>query len=238
MKLPNANIGYSKAMSQGWIFVDKTANPPLTKRKFNDIEDIVQIHLKQVHFEQSFNIPDTLKQEYKKRKLIKEVTVKYYLLTKGPEFNTVLPKLETDLTADMLASGIWKMAKFKEYNLNALGAPPEHGCLHPLLKVRTEFRQIFLEMGFSEMPTNNYVENSFWNFDTLFQPQQHPARDAHDTFFLSDPAQSYNFPEEYLERVKTVHSSGGYGSLGYVYFLNYSLYFLFVLYMENSFLTN
>lgn len=26
---------------------------------------------------------------------------------------------------------------------------------------------------------------SFWNFDALFQPQQHPARDAHDTFFLT-----------------------------------------------------
>jgi len=38
---------------------------------------------------------------------------------------------------------------------------------------------------FSEMPTNNFVESSFWNFDALFQPQQHPARDAHDTFFIS-----------------------------------------------------
>ena len=27
--------------------------------------------------------------------------------------------------------------------------------------------------------------SSFWNFDALFQPQQHPARDAHDTFFLT-----------------------------------------------------
>lgn len=38
--------------------------------------------------------------------------------------------------------------------------------------------------SFEEMPTNKYVESSFWNFDALFQPQQHPARDAHDTFFL------------------------------------------------------
>lgn len=44
--------------------------------------------------------------------------------------------------------------------------------------------------GFEEMPTNNYVESSFWNFDALFQPQQHPARDAHDTFFLTRPATS------------------------------------------------
>ena len=38
---------------------------------------------------------------------------------------------------------------------------------------------------FCEMPTNNFIESSFWNFDALFQPQQHPARDAHDTFFIS-----------------------------------------------------
>jgi phenylalanyl-tRNA synthetase alpha chain len=53
------------------------------------------------------------------------------------------------------------------------------------LQVRTQFRKIFTQMGFEEMPTNNYVESSFWNFDALFQPQQHPARDAHDTFFLT-----------------------------------------------------
>lgn len=37
------------------------------------------------------------------------------------------------------------------------------------------------------MKTDQYVETSFWNFDSLFQPQNHPARDAHDTFFVSDP---------------------------------------------------
>lgn len=42
-------------------------------------------------------------------------------------------------------------------------------------------------MGFEEMATDKYVESSFWNFDALFQPQAHPARDAHDTFFVSDP---------------------------------------------------
>lgn len=89
--------------------------------------------------------------------------------------------------------------QFRPYNLKALGTALEGGHLHPLLKVRAQIREIFLEMGykihveicllnrfsFEEMPTNNFVENSFWNFDSLFQPQQHPARDAHDTFFLS-----------------------------------------------------
>ena len=73
-------------------------------------------------------------------------------------------------------SGSWETRQFKPYNFNAKGAKIEHGSLHPLLKVRTEFRSILLEMGFEEMPTNQYIESSFFNFDTLFQPQQHPAR--------------------------------------------------------------
>ena len=85
------------------------------------------------------------------------------------------------------------------------------------------------------MPTNRFVESSFWNFDALFQPQQHPARDMHDTFFIKgfpsplnsitmrnliwwiDPATSDDLPKEYLEKVKQVHSKGGYESIGYGY---------------------
>jgi len=89
------------------------------------------------------------------------------------------------------------------------------GCYHPLLKVRAEFRRILMDMGFEEMPTNKWVESSFWNFDALFQPQSHPARDAHDTFFIKSPENCNSFPEDYYERVKQTHESGGYGSIGY-----------------------
>uniref|UniRef100_A0A8C7R0Y2 phenylalanine--tRNA ligase n=1 Tax=Oncorhynchus mykiss TaxID=8022 RepID=A0A8C7R0Y2_ONCMY len=144
-------------------------------------------------------------------------TVKSYWITKGSCFSTTITKQETELTPEMIASGSWKEKKFKPYNFEALGVAPDCGHLHPLMKVRTQFRQIFLEMGFTEMPTNNFIESSFWNFDSLFQPQQHPARDQHDTFFLSDPAQAHEFPQDYLERVRKVHSEGGFGSQGYKY---------------------
>ncbi|CAI2186845.1 14679_t:CDS:2 [Funneliformis geosporum] len=129
------------------------------------------------------------------------------------------PKVLSELKKRKLCDkhGEWKQANFKKYNFDALGIPPSGGHLHPLMKVREELRQIFFEMGFEEMPTNKFVESSFWNFDALFQPQQHPARDAHDTFFLKDPAISTQFPTEYLERVKEVHTNGGYGSIGYGY---------------------
>lgn len=67
---------------------------------------------------------------------------------KGPNFSTKIEKLEADLTSDLLAHGFWKTKKFKSYNFNALGATLQIGHLHPLLKVRHEFRKIFLEMGY------------------------------------------------------------------------------------------
>ncbi|XP_037726605.1 phenylalanine--tRNA ligase alpha subunit [Drosophila subpulchrella] len=214
---PNGKVGFSKAMSHGWILVDKSVSPPLVRRKVDTITDVVRNQLQQVAQGKGDQLPAKEVTDFKKRKLLQETTTKSFVLARGPEFATTLTKLETDLTVEMLASGLWDQLKFKAYNFDALGAPPTRGHLHPLLKVRTEFRQIFLEMGFSEMPTNNYVESSFWNFDALYQPQQHPARDAHDTFFVNNPAKSHKFPQDYLERVKKVHSQGGYGSKGYGY---------------------
>ncbi|XP_020280780.1 phenylalanine--tRNA ligase alpha subunit isoform X1 [Pseudomyrmex gracilis] len=209
---PYAKVGFSKALAAGWIEIDKSKGAPIVRKKVPSIVDVIQTHLKDLT-----QIPDNVKAEYKKRKLLQEVIIKIMHLEKGPNFSTKLEKLEADLTSDLLTNNAWKSKKFKPYNFDALGASLQIGHLHTLLKVRHEFRKIFLEMGFTEMPTNNYVESSFWNFDALFQPQQHPARDAHDTFFISEPSNSTKFPMEYLEKVKDVHSKGGYGSLGYRY---------------------
>jgi phenylalanyl-tRNA synthetase alpha chain len=117
----------------------------------------------------------------------------------------------------LLFSGDWKDLEFKDYNYGAQGQPIAKGYVQPLMEVREAIENIFIMMGFTEMPTNKFVESSFWNFDALFQPQQHPARDSHDTFFLKAPAATRQLPEDYLEKVKQVHQSGGYGSKGYGY---------------------
>lgn len=135
MKIPNAKVGFSKAMSAGWIFVDKSCTPPLVKRKVPEIIDVVQELLKKISLEGISETPSKEVQEFKKRKIIQEVTLKSFNLTKGPEFATTLSKMETDLTTEMLTSGLWKELKFKEYNFDALGVPLECGYLHPLLKV-------------------------------------------------------------------------------------------------------
>lgn len=52
------------------------------------------------------------------------------------------------MTADLLVNNAWKDKKFKPYNFEALGSTLDVGHLHPLLKVRSEFRKIFFEMGY------------------------------------------------------------------------------------------
>lgn len=95
--------------------------------------------------------------DLKKRKLIRMQKVISFKAHKGPKFALEIPEEATDLTAEMIASGSWKTATFKPYNFKAQGAVQNSGALHPLNKVRAEFREIFFEMGFEEMPTSKYV---------------------------------------------------------------------------------
>uniref|UniRef100_A0ABK0L757 Phenylalanine--tRNA ligase alpha subunit n=1 Tax=Rattus norvegicus TaxID=10116 RepID=A0ABK0L757_RAT len=218
MQLPSGKVGFSKAMSNKWIRVDKSAaDGPRVFRVVDSIEDEVQRRLQQVQAGQAEKLAEKERNELRKRKLLTEVILKTYWVSKGKGFSTSVSKQEAELSPEMISSGSWRDRPFKPYNFSARGVLPDSGHLHPLLKVRSQFRQIFLEMGFTEMPTDNFIESSFWNFDALFQPQQHPARDQHDTFFLRDPAEALQLPMDYVQRVKRTHSQGGYGSQGYKY---------------------
>lgn len=204
-------IGLSQAMKNKWVEMGKQ----LVSRKVQHAEDRVKVLLLRIQDGKAIDQEDI--DALKKRKLILPQSWKGYSVRKGPSYAPRRKKAATDLTREHLQRGDWKELEFKEYNFNAKGQPAEGGHLHPLLKVRNQFKMIFLQMGFEEMPTNNFVESSFWNFDALFQPQQHPARDSHDTFFLQAPSTTKELPEDYVERVKRVHESGGYGSRGYGY---------------------
>lgn len=204
-------IGCSQAIKNKWLEIGKQQ----VSRKVQQVEDTAKDLLTRVQNEEALSQADI--DALKRRKLIAPQTWKGYSVRKGPNYAPKRKKVATDLTRENLQRGDWKELEFKEYNFNAKGQPAEGGHLHPLLKVRRQLQMIFLQMGFEEMPTNNFVESSFWNFDALFQPQQHPARDSHDTFFLQAPSTTKMLPEDYVERVKHVHEHGGYGSRGYGY---------------------
>nr|GMC91013.1 phenylalanine--tRNA ligase alpha subunit, cytoplasmic-like [Ipomoea batatas] len=202
-------VGWPQAMKNKWVEKGKSN----VSRKVQNVDDTVKDLLMQIQNGEAVDPKDI--DGLKRRKLIAQQSWKGYSVRKGPKYAPKRIKEATDLTRENLHSGDWK--NLKEYNFSAKGQPVEGGHLHPLLKVRRQVQMIFLQMGFEEMPTNNYVESSFWNFDALFQPQQHPARDSHDTFFLKEPSTTRELPEDYVELVKKVHESGGYGSRGYGY---------------------
>jgi len=206
-----AKIGMGNCMKNKWA--KKSADKVIIATE--EIVDEVRLALEKIEVGQ--DIDGKMLTSLKKRKLLQPITRKSYTIVRGSSYAPQRVKKYADLTKDMLENDAWKSIAFKNYNFLTLGEKVGGGYLHPLLKVRAEFRKILMQMGFEEMPTNKWVESSFWNFDSLFQPQSHPARDAHDTFFIKSPAETVSIPEDYYQRVKDMHENGGAGSIGYRY---------------------
>lgn len=115
------------------------------------------------------------------------------------------------LTPTIITTGSWKNARIRPYNIHTPVKPVYGAKLHPYQRLINEMRSIFLEMGFTEIK-GDIVQSSFWNFDALFQPQDHPAREMQDTFHL---ATECDIPEEYIAPVKEMHEKGAGISRGW-----------------------
>ncbi len=63
-------------------------------------------------------------------------------------------------------------------------APFEIGCVHPITQVTDELTAIFADMGFAVVEGPD-IETEDYNFTKLNFPEDHPARDMHDTFFFN-----------------------------------------------------
>ena len=62
---------------------------------------------------------------------------------------------------------------------------PRIGRRHPITLARTEMEQIFVAMGYT-VEDGPEIETTYYNFDALNIPPEHPSRDASDTFYISD----------------------------------------------------
>ena len=148
MSPDSAKVGQGNAFKLKWIKKDGDSLVSIT----DSVDDTTQKLLKHVQDNASFPDPKQLK-DYQKRKLVSTQKRIAYTVRKGPRWAKEIPVEVTDLTAEMLEDGSWQSANFKPYNFNALGANQNAGALHPLNKVREEFRKIFFNWDFIEMPT-------------------------------------------------------------------------------------
>ena len=160
----------------------------------------------------------------KKRQLVltRRQTKRYTELTpqgwKAVEEGITVPTKVSNLTPDMITSQQWKSVSFRKYNIDAPVTPIWPGKKQPYRQFLDDLKRKLVTLGFREM-TGPIVELMFFNCDALFMPQDHPAREIHDLYFvktnrLGDLAENQRF----IDQVAATHENGWKtGSTGWGY---------------------
>ncbi len=153
---------------------------------------------------------------YEKRGLVERSTTTSYAITLtalGKKLaKTDLGKApEERVTSGMLADGTWKGKTFRVYDVTTGVPERDFGRAHFVQEAITAIKRLWIEMGFSEME-GSMTQTAFWDMDSLFVPQDHPAREMQDTFYLPSRGQL----PDWWEHVKRVHEDGAdTGSTGW-----------------------
>jgi len=123
----------------------------------------------------------------------------------------------TVVSPELITSGRWREVIFKKFDLRVEPPTIYPYRKHPYMELLDEIREILEVMGFEEMK-GPHVELELWNFDALFQAQDHPAREIHDTFFLKYPRQGKFEDKDLMDKIGKTHENGWItGSKGWRY---------------------
>lgn len=131
---------------------------------------------------------------------------------------TEIVKEVSSLTGEMILSGEWERVKLRSYNVSSPVPPVQPGKYHPYLRFLRMVKKKLVALGFREV-VGPLVEPTFINCDCLFMPQDHPAREIHDLYYLKEPART-SLAEwgEIVDRVAKTHENGWKtGSKGWGY---------------------
>lgn len=163
-----------------------------------------------------------ISENLEKRGLIKQTIKKkrdVFLTELGRK---ILPKLVIkdnigQLSPKILKEKLWKTQVIRPYDVTLSSTKINPGKKHYITQIIEYIRKIWTDMGFKEM-TGPLIDVSFWNFDALYQPQDHPARDLADTFYMKNPEKGKLPDNQLVERVKSTHENGwDTGSMGWQY---------------------
>jgi phenylalanyl-tRNA synthetase alpha chain len=121
-----------------------------------------------------------------------------------------------NLTPEMLRGKKWDGKKFRRYDIKTNVPRVNLGKRQPYSEFLQDVREKLAALGFKEI-YGPIIELEFFNFDSLFQPQNHPARDWSATYRIKEPRYG-TLPERKLVlSVKKAHESGIGGSKGWNY---------------------
>ena len=199
---------------KGWAKIEAGVISPSGKAEFGKDEELLAAfgaEPKRLAELPNFPKLEKLLKALLKRKLVAKQEEKFRtisLTSKGSALASEGLQIEAEvaqITPELLKNGAWKAKNYRPYNIHIKPKPVYGSKIHAYHRLIEQMRQIFLEMGFTEIK-GDIVQSSFWNFDALFQPQDHPARDMQDTFHLASRSP---LPEKFTEVVQAMHESGG-----------------------------
>ncbi len=134
-------------------------------------------------------------------RIIVEPTEKLVEMWKKGEIEKA--KVITALTSEIIESGAWKGAEFKEFDLTVEFPVRRSKRRHPLMEVHEYVKEVLVSMGFEEVK-GEYVDYALWNFDVLLVPQFHPARSETDVFYVSG-VEGKPIEEDVMKRTEVEH---------------------------------
>ena len=106
----------------------------------------------------------------------------------GQLANEVRASIETAIREKLQAEQAKQLEeklKAEKLDVTMPGTPAPVGHIHPLTRVQRELEDVFIGMGFS-IVEGPEVELDYYNFQALNIPENHPARDTQDTFYITD----------------------------------------------------
>ncbi len=127
----------------------------------------------------------------------------------------LVEKVTPELLSTIRSSG--RQVKLRPIDVSARSPSFYPGRRHPVKEFIAEVREVYLSMGFIEI-AGDAVQPAFWNFDALFTPQDHPARELQDTFYLKGERDDTISRTGVVARVASAHEDGWKtGSRGWGY---------------------
>ncbi|NOQ56279.1 MAG: phenylalanine--tRNA ligase subunit alpha [Nanohaloarchaea archaeon] len=221
--IKDKNIALGWAKKDGLVELEKSGNDMAVKvtskgQGFYKIKSDIELAL--LNIVDNKPVDKKMIDNLKKRRFITADfrTVRTLSMTSDGEKiarSVKLVKEVSKLTPDLLKDEKWKDVKFRKYNVVAPVSPSYPGKKHFVSQSLEYVRRIWLEMGFKEME-GNLISTSFWNFDALFVPQDHPAREMQDTFYV-DVKEGKLPDKKIVKDIKKVHESGDKDSCGWGY---------------------
>lgn len=224
LKDPSFKIGLGWLKKKGWAVIQGGELRPIGSAEKGKDEEILEAL--QQGPKAGSELDGKALAMLKSRGLVVSSTSKswrYGITPKGREAASELSTTSAEPisfpTSGMIKSGEWdgnrvryndKLYSVRPYDVALAADRTYPGKRHPYQRLIDRMRAIMLEMGFTEIK-GEIVQSSFWNFDALFQPQDHPAREMQDTFYLDTRADIPDF-----SRIKEMHECGGaVGSTGW-----------------------